>query len=125
MIYLDTHAAIWLAEGKTELFGIASLAALEAESVIRISPMVALELQFLHEIGRLTVPGGEVLRILGEAIALTVCQAPFPAVSQAALGESWVRDPFDRIIVAQARLSQSPLITKDRLIRTNYPLTVW
>ncbi len=38
---------------------------------------------------------------------------------------SWTRDPFDRIITAQASLNEALLITKDGSIRKNYARAVW
>jgi PIN domain nuclease of toxin-antitoxin system len=37
----------------------------------------------------------------------------------------WTRDPFDRLITAQAALGESTLLTKDDTIRTNYANAVW
>ena len=37
----------------------------------------------------------------------------------------WTRDPFDRLITAQAALDDSPLLTKDDTIHTYYPEAVW
>jgi PIN domain nuclease of toxin-antitoxin system len=36
-----------------------------------------------------------------------------------------MKKTFDRLIVAQARVSGSTLLTKDRTIRENYPPAVW
>jgi PIN domain nuclease of toxin-antitoxin system len=38
---------------------------------------------------------------------------------------SWTRDPFDRLVVSQAALADSILITRDRLILEHYPKAVW
>ena len=37
-----------------------------------------------------------------------------------ALREKWTRDPFDRLIVANAKAAGAPLITKDERIRKHY-----
>jgi PIN domain nuclease of toxin-antitoxin system len=42
-----------------------------------------------------------------------------------ALPLSWTRDPFDRLIVAQAAVRDAPLLTKDRAIRRRYRAAVW
>jgi PIN domain nuclease of toxin-antitoxin system len=42
-----------------------------------------------------------------------------------ALRETWGRDPFDRLIVAQAKVNEVVLVTKDETIRSNYGLAVW
>jgi PIN domain nuclease of toxin-antitoxin system len=39
--------------------------------------------------------------------------------------QTWTRDPFDRIIVAQARLRGAPLLTKDRTIQTHHAEAFW
>ena len=42
-----------------------------------------------------------------------------------ALSLSWTRDPFDRMIVAQAALDRAKLITRDRNILKHYQNAVW
>ena len=37
----------------------------------------------------------------------------------------WTRDPFDRIITAQADLEKATLITKDATIRAHYSRAMW
>ena len=39
--------------------------------------------------------------------------------------ETWTPDPFDRLIVAQARLLDASLITKDELIHKHYKKAIW
>lgn len=59
-------------------------------------------------------------------MAVEVCTLPFTAVTEAALEESWTREPFDRLIVAQAKANgYAALITADRLIRANYSQALW
>jgi len=38
---------------------------------------------------------------------------------------SWTRDPFDRVITAQAATDGSSLITKDEIILHHYENAVW
>jgi PIN domain nuclease of toxin-antitoxin system len=90
-----------------------------------LSPMVMLELQYLFEIGRLTVPPGTIIGTIQRAARLRICDLPFEDVARAALRETWTRDPFDRVVVAQARLRDIPLITKDRMIREQYERATW
>jgi PIN domain nuclease of toxin-antitoxin system len=96
-----------------------------AENELLLSPMVMLELQYLLEIRRLTVPPATIVDTLGRAARLRICDLPFAGVARAALGETWTRDPFDRIIVAHARLRELPLLTKDRVIRAHYERAIW
>ena len=96
-----------------------------AKEDLVISPMVILELQYLFEIGRVVGKGSIVIRDLAERIGLNVCTLPFERVIEHAVKQTWTRDPFDRIIVAQASIYSSRLITKDDLILQNYPQALW
>jgi PIN domain nuclease of toxin-antitoxin system len=49
----------------------------------------------------------------------------FAAVVENALQQKWIRDPFDRLIVAQASTNEAPLVTKDEKIRRHYRRAVW
>jgi len=49
---------------------------------------------------------------LSVEIGLTVCDHPFPIIAEAELGENCAPDPFDRVIVAHAKVNGgSPLLT--------------
>ena len=37
----------------------------------------------------------------------------------------WTRDPFDRLIAAQAIVADAPLVTADRTILEHLPLATW
>lgn len=125
MIYLDTHVVAWLyAQGRQAVPG--DLAdRIEATDDLRISPMVRLELQYLYEIDRVAQPALPVLDALESALGLVICKAAFPAVVREAEANTWTRDPFDRLIVAQAALFDAPLATKDAAIHAHYPQTIW
>jgi PIN domain nuclease of toxin-antitoxin system len=122
--YLDTHAVIRLAHGRARIGRDA--AQLMARAELLISPMVLLELEYLYEIGRLTLPGKDVLRKMENELGLRLCNLPFAEVARAALDEKWTRDAFDRIIVAQAKVNGlAPLISTDEEIARHYPRTIW
>ena len=87
--------------------------------------MVRLELQYLYEIGRVAQPPLPVIDALQSNLGLIVCDAAFPAIVRAAESQTWTRDPFDRLIVAQASLFEASLVTKDFTIQANYPHTLW
>lgn len=125
MIYLDTHVVVWLHASGERLLSEAGIRRIEAADEIRISPMVRLELQYLFEIGRVAQPASLVLDALQATLGLRTCDAPFPAVARAAERESWTRDPFDRMIVAQAALREAPLLTKDRTLHEHYDRAFW
>jgi PIN domain nuclease of toxin-antitoxin system len=124
LIYLDTHVVAWLYAGQSDLLSPKAAKLIEAEDV-RISPMVILELEYLREIGRLTVGGNSVAQSLSTQLGLQVCDLAFPAVIESALDQRWTRDPFDRVIVGHAALAASILLTKDQSIRRHYRLARW
>ena len=95
------------------------------DNPLLVSPMVALELEYLFETGRTSEPARTVLQVLGRDIGLRLCDLPFADVAGAAMRQSWTRDPFDRIIVAQAALRRTSLITKDADIRAHYDRALW
>lgn len=123
-IYLDTHIILWLYEGKMNIFPNKVLQVM-ANGKLFISPLVMLELAYLYEIRRINTPSHQIVSTLNQEIGLTICDLPFSQVIQSAMVQTWTRDPFDRIIVGQAAVNQSPLITKDVLIRTHYVHAVW
>lgn len=125
VIYLDTHVVVWLYSSGRGGVPVAVANELEVSEDIRISPMVRLELQYLFEIGRVTHSPIRVLDALAPVLGLSVCKAPFPAVAREAERQTWTRDPFDRLIVAQAAVFEAPLVSKDSSIRANYPLAYW
>lgn len=121
---IDTHVAVWLYEGEIERFSAAARAALESGPLI-IPGMAFLELEFLHEIGRIQKGANAIFRDLQKRIGLGFSEATHASVAEQASAETWTRDPFDRVIVAEARLLELPLVTKDRNIRRRYDRAVW
>jgi PIN domain nuclease of toxin-antitoxin system len=77
------------------------------------------------ETGRTSLPAKRVIEDLAENIGLAICDRSFIEVINLAEDLEWIRDPFDRIIVAHAMLSDVHLITKDRYIRRRYKKAVW
>jgi PIN domain nuclease of toxin-antitoxin system len=124
LTYLDTHVVVWLYRGDVKLLSRAAAARIDTDDLL-ISPAVVLELEYLSEILRQRPSALTVVRSLQTDLGLRVCDLPFPSVVEQSLHEKWGRDPFDRLIVAQARASQAALITADEKIRRNYPLSVW
>ena len=124
MIFLDTHVVVWLYAGEVDRFPRRASRALESESLV-ISPMVLLELQYLHELSRVSQDPALIVKELEKSLGLTVLKAEFEGIIMAALVESWTRDPFDRMIVAHANLASAPLLTKDASIRQHYRQGFW
>ncbi len=125
LVHLDTHVLVLLyAQGRDGLSPLA-VRAIEQADQLRISPMVRLELEYLYEIGRLTRPAAELINTLTVHLPLVTCEQSFAVVVTAAQEERWTRDPFDRLIVAQARCAEAVLLSRDRRIHAHYPKTMW
>lgn len=123
-VLLDTHAVVFLWSGRVEQFGRRSRDLLE-RAVLLISPMVRLELAFLREIGRIEPEPGRVLGDLARDVGLTLADEPLDALIPHAEPLAWTRDPFDRLLVASARLHELPFVTRDRDIRENFEDAIW
>lgn len=123
-LYLDTHVVVWLYVGEMSFFPARTLRRLE-DGLTTISPIVRLELQYLREIGRITVKPETILKVLEGYIGLKTSGAQFDRVATEAMKQTWTHDPFDRIIVAQANLHQADLVTKDQYILKHYKKAVW
>lgn len=124
IIFLDTHAVVWLYSGKTELFSSVALEKLR-KCELYISPIVKLELSYLFEIGKIKVNPVKVLIALNKEIGLKVSDDSFIEIVEETVKLSWTLDPFDRIITAQAILHNRQLITKDKTILSHCNLAIW
>ena len=123
--YLDTHALIHLALGRSRLIGREASRLIQRAELL-ISPMVLVELEYLYEIGRLRVRSRDIQTKLEHELGIKLCEIPFATVAGAAIDEIWTRDVFDRIIVANARVNGlAPLISADERIAEHYPRAVW
>ena len=58
-------------------------------------------------------------------LAVSVCDRPFGLIVEHARALHWTRDPFDRVIVAQALAVDAHLVTADTNIRDHVALAVW
>jgi PIN domain nuclease of toxin-antitoxin system len=123
LIYIDTHIAVWLCAGVVGKLSDKAKDLLNSHE-IRISPIVRLELQYLYEIKRVTLPANDIVADLSHSIGLKVCDKDFNAVLHRAIALTWTRDPFDRIIVAHALLNEDYLVTMDQTMLDNYTKSI-
>jgi PIN domain nuclease of toxin-antitoxin system len=116
-LLLDTHALSWYIEGDSRLTPLAATLIQDRSNAILISPASYWEIAIKISIGkwRLNRPyeefldiglsqyGFQVLPILPEHTA-RLLTLPFPPGH---------KDPFDRLIVAQALVEQVPIVSAD------------
>ncbi len=108
LILLDTNAIIWLLGGDSRA---AMLTARGAR--LYASPASVLELQFLCESGRLRVRGSASVAQLVHDERWVLDDPSSAAWFEKAIAVGWTRDPFDRLLVAHARLRKWRLATGD------------
>lgn len=114
-ILLDTHTWIWWFTGDARL-GIHARALIKHANDVRFSAASAWEIAIKHAIGKLVLHGQidvarEVERDGFVALPVTLAHAEelrrLPPLH---------RDPFDRMLIAQARLEGLTIVTGDELI---------
>ena len=122
---MDTNVVLFLIDPNSNRLTKRASQALERHELL-VSPMVALELDYLYEAGRVLASSAIILGELYNTIDLRICSIPFDRIVKIAAKESWTRDPFDRLIVSNARANgEAPLISSDSLIAAHYPNTIW
>ena len=118
-LLLDTHFLIWLVLRSKPL---AKFPWLDQYRPWGVSPVSFLEIQFLAEIGRLTVRNPEFMNTVMNNARFTVDDIPLTSVIRHALRLDWTRDPFDRLLVAHSSARRVVLCTTDRDIRKHHRL---
>jgi len=117
---LDTHAAVFLWEGRGEVFGPRSRALLERAELL-LSPLVRLELSFLREVGKITLEPESLVGGLVADYGVALSREPLDALVPRAVPLTWTRDPFDRLLVAHAQLRGWRLATADEAMLAHLP----
>ena len=107
MILLDTNALIWIDAGHPR-----SRALLRRRERLYVSPASVLELQFLHESGKVRLRNATVQWVVDDDRWL-VDEPPSGSWFLRAAEVGWTRDPFDRLLVAHAHVRRWRLATAD------------
>lgn len=123
--YVDTHVIIWLRENRLGKISKTARRELESAERLFISPIVKLELHYLQETGRLTLPADIMLDSKTLNFEINLSDMSFTALCEAAKSQSWTRDLFDRFIVAEAAFHRAKLITADHKIHEHYKKALW
>lgn len=116
-ILLDTHFLLWVVLGAARL---ERYPWLERYRPWGVSPISFLEIQFLHEVGRLRVQSPEFGRAVRKDPRFVVDEAPLLALVESALPLDWTRDPFDRLLCGHSRARRVPLCSVDGGVRANH-----
>lgn len=110
VILLDTNALLWLEQGHRRG------RALAGRSRLYLSPATLLELQMLIETGRLRALPGVTPAVIAADERWVVDDVPSTRWFTMAAEIAWTRDPFDRLLVAHARVRGWKLATADEAL---------
>lgn len=113
-LLLDTHALLWWLADDPQLSAEARAAVGDAQNVVCVSAATAWEIAIKKAAGKLEAP-----KDLMAAISASGFQhLPITIAHALAAGQlpNHHSDPFDRMLVAQARLENLTLVTRDERI---------
>ncbi len=122
-LLLDTHAALWFLSGDERLGQGAVRHLTDDANRVLLSAAVVWEVAVKRSSGKLAVPQEYVSLLLGagvQALAVSVDHAA------AVEGLPWHhRDPFDRMLVAQASIEGAALVSRDDALRPYGVTLIW
>lgn len=114
-LLLDTHVLLWWMADDPELPPAVRSAISSQDNMVHISAATIWEIGIKKELGKLTIP---------DDWFPAICAEPFGQISisgahavEASALPNLHRDPFDRMLVAQARLENLVLVTTDPQIK--------
>ncbi len=121
---MDTHVVVYLYSGQLDLIKPKILRMIN-ENPVCVSYIVRLELKYLNEVGKIKHTPEVILNALIDDIGLVFSKNSFDRIINHAVHLDFTRDPFDRIIVADASINDSILVSRDDIIKKNYKNTIW
>jgi PIN domain nuclease of toxin-antitoxin system len=122
-LILDTHAALWWLAGDERMGKEAARHLGDETDQVLISATVVWEIAIKRSIGKLRAPDGLVAALL-EAGAQPLPVSLDHAVAVEAL--PWHhRDPFDRLLVAQALAENASLVSRDTVFESYGVRLIW
>ena len=113
-LLLDTHAVLWWLNDDPTLADSARSAIADPENTVFLSAVAVWEIRIKQSIGKLDLPDdfeevleGQPFAELPITVAHTHAIAELPTIH---------RDPFDRMLVAQAMVEEMTIVTRDAAI---------
>jgi len=123
-LLLDTHLVLWWMNGEASRISEKALAALGSEGKAPVVSAVTIwEVAIKRGLGKLVAPDDLLPQLEGAAVELLPISARHTDL--VASLPSHHRDPFDRLLVAQATLENIGLVTDDETLRRYDIEVVW
>jgi PIN domain nuclease of toxin-antitoxin system len=114
-LLLDTHAFLWAAADPDQLKPKARAAIEDSGNEVLVSAAVAWEISVKLALGKLTVPADPAVWFPARVHSLGFQELAITAAHALGVGglPNVHRDPFDRIMIAQAQIEGLTLVTRD------------
>lgn len=115
-LLLDTHVFLWAVDDDPRLSPAARTAIIDGNNLVFVSAVTAWEIAIKKATGKLTLPQGNYLDEL-RVHRFT----PLDITTEHALAVEHLphyhKDPFDRLLIAQAQLEKLVLVTSDARVK--------
>ncbi len=114
-LLLDTHAFLWAAADPDQLHADARAAIEDSTNAVLVSAAVAWEISIKVALGKLTVPADPAVWFPARVRSLGFQTLDISAAHGLAIAglPDIHRDPFDRIMIAQAQIEGLTFVTRD------------
>lgn len=126
-LLLDTHALLWWALDDARLSRPAYAAIADPASTVHVSPVSAFELATKHRLGKLSIAEAllaDLDRYLQEQ-GFAILPLDLPSALRAGSLPGPHRDPFDRLLIAQAITSDLALVSNETAFDTYGARRLW
>jgi PIN domain nuclease of toxin-antitoxin system len=122
-LLLDTHAALWWLTGDERFGREAERQLIDDTNQILLSAAVVWEVAIKRSLGKLQAPEDFAPMLLGAGIqALAVSLEHAGSVEHLPWHH---RDPFDRMLVAQASIEKAAVVSRDEALRPYGVTLIW
>lgn len=126
-LLLDTHCFLWLNDQPEKLGVLALNACQDPENPLSLSLISLWEIQIKHQLGKLDlkVPWQQMLNMQQTRNDLRILPVSLAHIEQLSQLPMHHRDPFDRMLIAQAQVEGMALISGDGAMEPYDLEVVW
>lgn len=124
---LDTHALLWWMSANPMLPSKARSAIEAGDTPVFASPINAYEIAQKHRLGKLEIAASILPSYESDLARIGLLQLPLTAEHALRAGSLGIahRDPFDRMLIAQAQIEGLTVITNERLFELSGVDRLW
>jgi PIN domain nuclease of toxin-antitoxin system len=122
-LLLDTHAALWFLSGDERLGENARRHLTDDSNLVLLSAAVVWEIAIKRSLGKVAVPEEYLSLLLGAGVQTLAISVEHAAAVEDLRQHH--RDPFDRMLVAQAAIEGAALVSRDEALRPYDVTLIW